>query len=204
MQKQPNIKLRYTVIASVFATVCLVFTIVLAVVQIKGPQTEYDPDSANTKTVTVAGLRGEIYDCKGRLLVGNSTSYSLLYEYGAMPNTYKEINRELLDVLAAMELTSNADKLAADFYPIEGIYPTVRYRESVSDPASTEYYYLQRVLKRNGLAADTSAEELAEYYIDKKDLSDELYSSGEIRDLMRLWYEMDRADFGQYQSYVIA
>ena len=204
MQKQPNIKLRYTVIAAVFATVCLVFTIVLAVVQIKGPQTEYDPDSANTKTVTVAGLRGEIYDCKGRLLVGNSTSYSLLYEYGAMPNTYKEINRELLDVLAAMELTSNADKLAADFYPIEGIYPTVRYRESVSDPASTEYYYLQRVLKRNGLAADTSAEELAEYYIDKKDLSDELYSSGEIRDLMRLWYEMDRADFGQYQSYVIA
>lgn len=204
MQKQPNIGLRYGVIAAVFAAVCLVFTIVLAAVQIKGPQTEYDPDDANTKTVTVAGLRGEIYDRNGKLLVGNSTSYSLLYEYGAMPNTYREINLELLDILDAMELTGNTDKLCEDYYPIEGIYPTVRYRVAVSDTASNEYYYLQRVLKRNGLKEDTSAEDLASFLVKKYKLDERLYSDGEVRDLLRLWYEMERVDFGQYNSYTLA
>ena len=204
MAKQPNIGLRYGILATVFAAVCLVFTIVLAVVQIKGPQTEYDPDSANTRTVTVSGLRGEIYDRNGKLLVGNSTSYSLLYEYGAMPDTYREINLELLGILDAMEHTENTDKLSEDLYPLEGTYPDMVYRAAVGDTASNEYYYLQRVLKRNGLEEDTSAEELAEHYITKYKLDEELYSDGEIRDLMRLWYEMERIDFGQYQSYTLA
>ena len=204
MEKQPNIRLRYGVVAAVFAAVCLIFIVVLAVLQIKGPQTEYDPDDAKTKTVTVAGLRGEIYDRNGKLLVGNSTSYSLLYEYGAMPDTYRQINLELLTVLDAIEDTDGTDKLAEDFYPIEGIYPTVRYRVAVNDTASNEYFYLQRALKRNGLTEDTTAEELAAFYIKKYKLDSELYSDGEIRDLLRLWYEMDRVDFGQYQSYTIA
>lgn len=204
MAKQPNIGLRYGAVAAVFAVVCLIFTIVLATVQIKGPQTEYVPSNGNTKTVTVSGLRGEIYDRNGKLLVGNSTSYDLLYEYGAMPNTYKEINAELLYILDAVELTGNGDKLARSYYPLEGIYPQVKYRPAVSDTASNEYYYLQRVLKRCGLSSDASALELAEYLVNKYKLDETLYNDGQIRDLLRLWYEMERIDFGQFQSYALA
>ncbi len=202
--RKKNMHLRYGIIAVSFALICLVYVGVLAAVQIKGPQTQYASDNAGTRTVTVAGLRGEIYDCKGRLLVGNSTSYDLIYEYGAMPETYAEINRALLDTLAAIESTGNGDKLCDDYFPIEGIYPAVRYSAAVSDTASSEYYYLQRVLKRHSLDNDTTAEELAEYYINKYRLSQKLYSDTEIRELMRLWYEMNRVDFGLYQAYTVA
>ncbi len=202
--QKKNTHLRYGIIAVSFAVICLVYIVVLAVVQARGSQTKYASDEAGTRTVTVAGLRGEIYDCRGRLLVGNSTSYDLIYEYGAMPDTYAEINRALLDTLDAIEITGNTDKLCSDFFPLEGIYPNVRYCSAISDTASSEYYYLSRVLKRNGLDADTTAEELAEYYVKQYRLSQRLYSDDEIRDLMRLWYEMNRVNFGIYQAYTVA
>lgn len=203
--RKPNIGIRYAALAGVFAAVCLIFIIVLAVVQIKGPQTNYYiGDDANTRTVTVSGLRGQIYDRNGVLLVGNSTSYDLLYEYGAMPESFGEVNDSLLEILDALEQTGETDRLARDYFPLEGIYPNVRYREAVYDTSSNEYYYFKRVLERNRLKGDITAEELAEYYIDRCKLSDELYSSAEIRDLMRLWYEMDRVDFGAYQAYTVA
>ena len=202
--KRKNLNLRYAIIAVSFAVICLIYIIVLAIVQIKGPQTNYMGDEGNKRTVTVSGMRGEIYDCKGRLLVGNSTSYDLLYEYGAMPYTYAEINRALLDTLAALETTGNGDKLCDDYFPIEGIYPNVTYISAISDTDSNEYYYLSRVLNTLELDADTTAKELAEYYIDRYRLSEKLYSQSEIKSLMRLWYEMNRKDFGPFQSYTVA
>lgn len=202
--KKHNINMRYTVLAILFTFVCLIFTVTLLIVQAKGPQTNYYSDDKNTRTVTVSGLRGQIYDRNGILLVGNSTSYDLLYEYGAMPESFKDVNASLLEILDALEIMGDTDKLAEDYFPIEGIYPNVRYKSAVHDTASNEYYYLSRVLKRNELDADISAEELAKYYIDRCKLSDKLYTSGEIRDLMRIWYEMDRIDFGAYQAYTLA
>ncbi len=203
--KKTNIGIRYAVIAGSFALICLVFTVVLAVVQKKGPQTHYySGDDANTRTVSVSGLRGQIYDCNGVLLVGNSTSYDLIYEYGSMPESFGEVNSSLLEILDAVEQSGETDKLSEDYFPLEGIYPNVRYRSAVADTASNEYYYFCRVLDRNGLDADITAEELAAYYIKRCKLSDKLYSAGEIRDLMRLWYEMDRVGFGAYQSYTVA
>ncbi len=202
--KRKNIGIRYIVISASFAVICLIFTIVLAVIQAKGPQTNYYIEDTNTRTVTVAGLRGQIYDCNGNLLVGNSTSYDLLYEYGAMPETYKEINSSLLQILSSLKETNQTDKISEDYFPIEGVFPNVRYCDALSDTSSNEYYYFLRVLERNKLDKDITAEDLAQYYIDRRELSDKLYSSGEIRNLMRLWYEMDRVDFGMYQSYTVA
>ena len=202
--KKKRLDVRYTVIAVSFVAICIAYIIVLAVTQIKGPQTNYMGDEGNKRTVTVSGMRGQIYDCKGRLLVGNSTSYDLLYEYGAMPDTYAAINRALLDTLDALRITGNEDKLKQDYFPLEGIYPNVSYKAQISDTDSNEYYHLTRVLKRLELDEDTTAQELAEYYIDRYRLSERLYSQAEIRDLMRLWYEMNRVDFGPFQSYTLA
>ena len=202
--KRPNIGVRYIALAGVFSAVCLAFIIVLAVVQARGPQTNYYNEDTNTQTITIAGLRGQIYDRNGVLLVGNSTSYDLLYEYGAMPESFSEVNASLLEILSALHAMGDDEKLADDYFPIDGIYPNVRYRVAVNDTASNEYFYLQRALKRNGLSEDTTAEELAAFYVKKYKIDSELYSSGEVRDLLRLWYEMDRVDFGQYQSYTLA
>ena len=116
MLRQPNIGRRYAMIAISFSLICVAFIIVLSVVLIKGPQTDYDPDAKNTRVVTVTGLRGEIYDRNGTLLVGNSTTYDLLYEYGAMPNTYAEINEELLYILDAVDTIDGKEKISEELF----------------------------------------------------------------------------------------
>ena len=80
-RKQPkvNLPLRYASIAAVFIALCLIYAVILAVVQYKGWKNPPFIEDKNIKTVTVAGLRGEIYDRNGKLLVGNSTSYDLIY-----------------------------------------------------------------------------------------------------------------------------
>ncbi len=202
--RKSNTAARGAVLGIAFGVICLVFTAILAIVQIKGPSGAYASDSKNIRTVTVSGLRGEIYDRNGKLLVGNSSSHDLIYEYGAMPYSRAEINAELLTILDAAEQTGNADKLCRDFFPIEGIYPNVHYASAMSDTASQEYHYFCRVVKSEGLDADITAAELAEYYIDRLELYEDTYSSAQRMSLMRMWYEMDRIGFGAWQSYTIA
>ena len=201
-ERLAHINLRYAVLAISFCVICSAFLIALAVVQIIGTDAVYD--DATVRTVTVSGLRGEIYDRNGKLIVGNSTNYDLVYEYGAMPDTYKEINAELLDVRDTLERTGNSDKLTKDYFPLVGDYPNVSYSEAAQDKESTEYYQLTKVLSRLELGADTDAQTLAKHYITKYKLSSELYSQEQIRTLMQMWYEMERADFGSFASYTIA
>lgn len=202
IKKTANTNLRYASVAVSFFVICLVFLIVLAVIQAKGPETEYD--DATVRTVTVSGLRGEIYDRNGKLLVGNSTNYDLVYEYGAMPDTYREINLALLETLSVLERTGNSDKLCDDYFPIVGDYPSVSYIPEAQNEESVERYQLNKVLRRLELDTDTDAKTLAKHYVTKYKLDSELYSKEEIRALMRLWYEMERCDFGSFASYTIA
>ncbi len=199
-----NTAARTTAIGIAFGVICLAFIVVLAVVQIKGPSGAYASDDKNTRTVTVSGLRGEIYDRNGKLLVGNSTTHDLIYEYGAMPYTKAEVNAELLAILDAAEKTQNTDKLCADFFPLEGVYPNVRYIGALGDSSSQEYLYFHRVLESKKLKEDITAEELAEYYINRFEIYEALYSPADRMSLIRMWYEMDRIGFGAWQSYTIA
>ena len=202
--KKPNLNIRSIILPSAFSLVCLAFIIVLAAVQIKGPTTDYVPGGENKRVVTVSGMRGEIYDKNGVKLVANSNSHNVIYEYGAMPYTFSEINGELVAILQKIKDSGMQEHLSDDYFPIEGIYPNVRFSSAISDTSSNEFYYLSRVLKRNNLSSDITALELAEYYINRCELSEELYTPRQIADLMRIWYEMDRINFGQFQSYTIA
>ncbi len=204
-QRKPNITARYVGLCAAFAVICIAFLVALAVIQIKGPTTEYNPDGDNARRISVAGLRGEIYDRNGKIIVGNSTSYDLLYEYGAMPSDAKDVNAELLCVLKSLESTSESQKLVKGYFPLTGTYPEVAYSAAISNTSSEEYAALMRVFKRRNLKEDTTAEELANYYVKHFKLSDEIYTPEEIFSLMRIWYEMDCVDFGEYQpSYTLA
>ena len=201
----PNIPLRMGILGLAFIAVCLVYAIILLVVQIKGWKNPPVTDDENIKTVTVAGLRGEIFDRNGKLLVGNSTSYNLIYEYGAMPNTYREINAELLAISRAIKSTGNTEKLTKSYSVLVGEYPNLSFHSDLSDPDSDRYFYFyNRVLLNNDLDADITAEELVKYYVKKYKLSAEVYDNAEMTFLINQWYDMERCRFGAFQAYTIA
>ena len=193
---------RFLAIGIVFLVICIAHLVVLAVIQINGGGE--DKIAASERRVQVAGLRGEIFDRNGKLLVGNSTTYDLVYEYGAMPATYNEINRELLDLLAALDENGMSELLSEDLYVLEGSYPDLDYRDEVYDEDSNYNYHFKRTLKSFGLAEDTEASELVKYIMSSYSIDEKRYTDDEIDSLLRLWYEMRRADFGSYASYTIA
>ena len=195
---------RYLTLGLVFAVICLAFVIVLAVVQIRGSRLP-EEDDAVVRTYTVPGVRGEIYDRNGKLIVGNSQSYDLVYEYGAMPDTRREVNLSLLAVLDAVIRTGNGDKLSEDYFILEGTYPNMKLTAEAKDRNSDQYYHFTRFLERNELdAAKTGAKEIQDYFTDRYKLWTSLYTGEEISSLIRLYYEMERVDFGAYQSYTVA
>ncbi|MBR6679829.1 MAG: hypothetical protein IKL59_01075 [Clostridia bacterium] len=203
-EQKKKFPIRYIAITAAFAVLCVIFLVVLAIYQIKGAGSYIKTDIAETKTFVVAGIRGEIYDTNGKKLVGNSPAYDMIYEYGSMPNTYAEINASLLDTIDALERTGNSDKLCEDYFVIDGFFPNVTYCKEFNDYNSDHYYYFKKICENRELDLDISAKDLAEYFINRYKLSDELYSPEEIRQLMRLWYEMERVGFGAYQTYTIA
>lgn len=204
-QSKQNVTHRFVIPAIVFTLICVVFVIVLAVIQIKGAKNPDERRDVTVRTVTVPGLRGEIYDRNGKLLVGNATTYDLVFEYGAMPDTRREINASLLSILEGLSKTGNGDKLSDDLFILDGYYPDYQYVSAMSDKDSNEYYHYLRVMKANELdPKKTSLDDLVDYYVSRYKLSEELYSNAEINALIRIYYEMERVGFGAYQSYTIA
>ena len=129
---------RFIAIAVTFSVICLVFTVILAVIQIRG--TLLPPrEEGYTRTYTVPGIRGEIYDRNGVKLVANSDKYDLVYEYGAMPDTRAEVNASLLAVMNAIRDTGNEACISVDYFILEGTYPKMSCSKKLLDKDSNEY-----------------------------------------------------------------
>lgn len=195
---------RTLTVAIAFLTICVAFLIAVAAFQLKG--SFLPPKEEGTKrTYTVPGLRGEIYDCNGKLIVGNATTYDLIYEYGAMPDTRRQINDSLLEALTALSETGNGDRLAEDLFILQGTYPEMSFVPEVRDKESVEYEHYKKFLIRQEMEpSGTDAEDVMKYFVKRYQLSTARYTNEQITELIRLYYEMERVDFGQYQSYTIA
>lgn len=201
-----HIRARYLTLGIVFAVICLAFLGVLAAMQMRGELAVMgEQEEGYVRTYTVPGVRGEIYDCNGRLIVGNSTSYDLIYEYGAMPDTRRDVNRSLLAVMDAIIGTGNGDKLADDLFILEGTYPNMRFVAEKKNQDSEHYRQYLLFLSRQSMEnSETDADDVVDYFVDRYSLLESLYSNEEITTLIRLYYEMERVDFGAYASYTIA
>ena len=197
---------RYLSLCAVFLAVTLFYVIMLAKTQLEGPLTEKSDGSvAYTRTVSVSGLRGEIYDRNGVLLVGNSTSYDLVLEYGAIPDTTAELNRALIAALDAIKKTGNEDKLSLGAYAFDGAYPDLSFTEESTTNGTEEYQALRRILDANSLDPDnTSPEMLVETLVNKYKLFSDLYTNEEINELLKVRYAMERVKFGAYQPLTVA
>lgn len=201
---KPHISARYVALGLIFGVLCVAFVVVLAVYQIRGSSLPFE-EEGTVRTYTVPGLRGEIYDCNGKLLVGNSTSYDLIYEYGAMPDTRKEVNESLLSVMDAVLRTGNGDKLTPRYSALKGTYPKMEFVSEIKNKDSAEYSYYKRFLKRHEWdSEDVDAKVLVNYFTDRYQLYESVYSKEQITTLIQLYYEMERVDFGSYSSYTIA
>jgi len=202
--KRRHTSARFLLVAILFSSICLAFLIAVGVYQIRGSLLP-PKEEGTTRTYTVPGLRGEIYDRNGKLIVGNATSYDLIYEYGAMPDTRREINDSLLATLSALSDTGNGDKLAEDYFVLQGTYPEMTFVPELRDKESNEYYYYKKFLSRQEMEREeTDASDVAEYFVKRYGLSTSRYTKSQITSLIRLYYEMERVGFGQYQSYTIA
>lgn len=204
IEKRRHTSARFLFVAIFFSVICLAFLIVMGVYQIRGSLLP-PKEEGTIKTYTVPGLRGEIYDRNGKRIVGNATRYDLIYEYGAMPETRREINDSLLATLEALSDTGNGDKLADDYFILEGTYPEMHFVAEVRDKESNEFYHYKKFLSRQEMTREeTDASDVAEYFVKRYGLSTSRYTKSEITSLIRLYYEMERVGFGQYQSYTIA
>ena len=195
---------RFFVLAAVFLALCIAFSVFFIIAVIKGPSGEFENDGLTVRIETVTGERGRIYDREGRLLVGNATHYDLIFEYGSMPDRRADVNASLIECLTALSDTGNADKRVDDFFVLDGKYPNFKFCDEILDKDSKEYYYYQRFLEKNRLSADISAGELVDHFVKKYELKESKYSASAITELMRIYYDMERINFGYYQYYTLA
>ncbi len=195
---------RFFVIAGVFLVIFCAFIVCFAVNQARGTSGRYDTDGLIVRIETVAGERGRIYDRNGKLLVGNASHYDLIFEYGSMSDSRSEINASLLECLMALSKTENMHKRAKDYFPFAGEYPELSLSPALADSESKEYYYYQRFLNKHSLESNVTVDETVQYFIKQYGLDTDKYSNEAIDELIRIYYDMERIDFGYYQYYTVA
>ncbi len=205
-KKKQGFSARYVGITAVFLLVCLFYTVKLFDLQSNSVAGSYDDNGLVTRTYTVAGVRGEIYDRNGVLLVGNDINYDLIFEYGSIPDTTPELNRSILAALDAMERTGSGSYLSDDLYALEGTYPDLHFTSEATDKNSDTYAALLRIFDANKLGdADDLSEELLTDTLRKKyKIYEDQYTPEEITALLRVRYEMERVQFGYYNPYTLA
>lgn len=195
---------RFFVLAAVFALIMSAFVVVFAINQKKGTSGKYDDDGLTVRIETVVGERGRIFDRNGKLLVGNATSYDLVFEYGSMPDKRAQVNSALLECIKALEVTGTSSKRSEDYFPLVNSYPNYAFSSQLADKDGKVYFYYQKFLEKNKLDENIGLTELKEFFVKKYSLSEKRYTDEEIGALIRIYYDMDRINFGYYQPYTIA
>ncbi|MBO4979064.1 MAG: hypothetical protein J6D16_01510 [Clostridia bacterium] len=209
--KKTNLYARYLVLLGVFASMCLVFVIRLASFQFFGSNEEkyreYDVKNF-TYTVTVPALRGDICDRDGKIITTTKQAYALAFDYWSMPVDKEEANRSILVALEALRETNAMGNRTEDYFPFEGIYPNLRWKDGATQEGSALYARLQRVIARRNLKEDMTDDELIAWYAKKFGMLDSegkpLYTNEEMTELLRVRYNMDAVDFGTFVQYHLA
>ena len=203
-EKKKSYNHRFLIIGGVFLGICAAFLIFLGVTQIKGAKFYFPRSDDIIKTETVYGERGKIYDRNGKLLVGNTQNYNFIFEYGSMSDKRKEVNLALLECIELLNETGNGKKRAEDYFPLMGDYPNMSLKNEAKDKTADIGYYYEKFLTKQGFSEDVTPEKICSYFVNKYKLWSESYSDAAIGELIRIYYDMERIDFGYYQNYTIA
>lgn len=202
--------LRFIILGVVFAAICLVYAARLVKLQLGDTETffEYTDGDLTSYTVTVKGSRGALCDRNGTVLVSDKESFDLRINYDTMASDNEGINEMILYSLLALQQTGNEDKLTADSFPYEGIYPAYSPRAELSDPESDISIRLDRFITRRELDKGASQRKILEMMLTKYGLIDKQgqtkYSDYETHCLLTVRYDMESKNFGALTPYVMA
>ena len=95
---EPHRTARYIALGAFFAICCCIFAVRLIYYQI-AVRDDFAVGvfaDGDVRTVTVKAQRGNICDRNGVVLVTNSYTYDMIFEYGAMPDTRAEVHSVLI------------------------------------------------------------------------------------------------------------
>ncbi len=206
---------RYVVIAVFFILVCLLYIVSIASIQLNYKPEERPDDSVVEHTEPVEALRGEIFDRNGKPLVTNKYSYSLVFNYGTMPETFTDGNKSIIAVMRAISDTHSEDKLCKTSWVFSGSYPNIVFDpEKLTDENLRAR--LARVKKSLELEPDAGAYEIIEKLAKKYRILDSrgrvntyedgtpIYNYEEITTVLRVRYEMEVIRFAKAEPLVIA
>lgn len=203
-EKRKSYDHRFLVLGTAFLLICAIFLVYLGATQIKGAKYFFPRSDDIIKTETVYGERGRIFDRNGKLLVGNTANYKLIFEYGSMADKRKDVNLALIDCIMALKETKTEDYRTSDYFPLVGTYPDMSIKNDARSSSTDIGYYYQKFLKKQKLATDASADDVCKYFVNRYKLWQEHYSNAVITELIRIYYDMERINFGYYQHYTIA
>ena len=202
--------LRFIILGAVFAVICLVYAARLVKLQLEETETffEYLEGDLSYYTVTVKANRGALCDRNGTVLVSDKNAYDLRINYDTMAADNRGVNEMILYSLLALERTDNFNKLCADSFPYDGVYPAYTEKGELADPESTLRIRLDRFKDRRKLDADASQREVLEMMLKRYGLIDKqgntVYSDYETHCLLTVRYDMESKNFGALNPYVMA
>ena len=225
---------RILFVGLLFAAVCIVYFIrMFNIVATADPDDKIITDNY-TRYEVIGAVRGEIYDRNGKALVYNSTSYDMIFDFGAMSGEQTERNVAILQAVHALRDTGNEQKRTESSFPFEGTYPNYSYTTEAKDGESNIYYRLLKRIAENELEDDAPVEknkltvsildqlyksspekfphelEIVGFMVNKYalDALDEngvrLLTDAEIDEVIRVRYDMEVADFSIYSPYCFA
>ena len=166
-EKRKSYDHRFLVLGVAFLLVCAIFLVYLGETQITGAKYFFPRSDDIIKTETVYGERGRIFDRNGKLLVGNTANYKLIFEYGSMADKRKDVNLALVDCLKALKETQTEGYRVSDYFPLVGTYPNMGINNDARSTSTDIGYYYQKFLKKQKLEATATAEDICDYFVNK-------------------------------------
>ena len=200
---------RYIVLSVSFVIIVIFYAISIGKIQLEYAALAADRQESEytERVVTVQAVRGEILDRNGTPLVSNEYSYSLIFDYSAMSNSFAEQNGAIIEALSVIKEHAPKDCIPESSSPLRGLYPGFYYDTEMLT-GSTAAARLERILNANELKKDATAAELGEALAKKYKMLDSegapLYSAEMMSELIRVRYEMEVIRFSAIEPYVFA
>ncbi len=209
-EKRSHHLLRIASIGVFFAVILVFYVIMLMQIQIAERDTYLGGIvvSGNTRTVIIPAQRGEIFDRNGKPLVTNEYSYSVVFDYGAMPYGVKASNEAILAARQVLEDSGSLQMMTDPNCILIGSYPNLIYDDNkLSDESYMASF--KKMLATKKIDESIKASEIVEYYVKRFELDAEedgeaLYSADEITFLIRIRFGMDMAQFSTSTPYTLA
>ncbi|MBQ5390595.1 MAG: hypothetical protein IIU58_06790, partial [Clostridia bacterium] len=211
--KKLHTSVRISLLGILFVLICVLYAVVLVNIQITG-QDYYTiiKEETNTRYVTVAAKRGEIYDRNGKALVINTTGYNINLEYGAMPSGKADFNEVILKARQAIIDGGAADRLTTPTFAYTGSYPDYT-RDAEFFASGYNQIKFDALLRRLERDEDITDEELLQYlrlryglvtYHRATKTYTENYSPEDADLLLRIRFDMEYMQFSRVEPYKIA